>query len=81
MLEPEHWFDMALAYWDAYERHDDRWLFRRRRTRSWYRQEIAGRVTAQIEADGPSRGGRMPEAFPTFEAYWSRTSWKVPPSA
>ena len=84
LLEPEHWFDVALAYWDTYEYHDDRWVFRRRRTRSWYRQEIGhpehgiARVAGQIEAEGPSRGGRMPEAFPTFAPYWARDPAPLP---
>jgi hypothetical protein len=87
VLEPEHWFDMALAYWDTYERQEEHWVFRRRRVRTWYRQEIghpdhgSARVVAEAGAGGPTRGGRMPEAFPTWEAYWSRTSPKVPPSA
>lgn len=84
VLEPEHWFDMALAYWDTYERHDDRWVFRRRRVRTWYRQEIghpehgSQRVLGEAAAAGPMRGDRMPEAFPTFQAYWSRPPVPVP---
>ena len=86
VLEPEHWFDMAIAYWDDYERNDGRWLFRRRRTRVWYRQEIghpehgAERVPAGIDADGPSRGARMPEAFPTFSSFWAREPRPLPGS-
>jgi len=78
VLEPEHWFDQALAYWDTYERAGGDWLFRRRVLKSWYRQEIGhpehgpGRVASPPGADGPMRGVQMPEAFPTFEAFWSR---------
>jgi hypothetical protein len=78
VLEPEHWWDVALAYLDTYERVGGEWRFRRRRVRSWYRQEVGHpgpgteRVAAAIEATGPQRGGRMPEAFPTFEAFWAR---------
>lgn len=78
VLEPEHWFDMALAYFDTYERVDDAWRFRRRRVRSWYRQEIghpeqgSARVTATPMASGPQRGASMPHAFPTFDEFWSR---------
>jgi hypothetical protein len=73
VLEPEHWFDEALAYWDTYERVDRRWLFRRRQVRSWYRQEHGSeRVVSQSTASGPKRGTQMPEAFETFEAFWSR---------
>jgi ketosteroid isomerase-like protein len=77
VLDPEHWFDQALAYWDTYERQDDRWLFRRRRVRLWYRQRFGHpdhgpeRVTATAGASGPSRGPQMPEAFTTFETFWS----------
>ncbi len=78
VLEPEHWFDMALAYFDTYERVDDAWRFRRRRVRSWYRQEIghpergSERVTATPMESGPQRGASMPHAFPTFDAFWTR---------
>ena len=76
VLEPEHWFDEALAYFDSYERVDGEWLFRRRRLRSWYRQHHGHpdhgpeRIVPTIEATGPKRGARMPEAFPTFEGFW-----------
>ena len=77
VLEPEHWFDMALAYWDTYERFDGRWIFRRRRLRSWYTQYVGhpehgtARVRYEAGASGPQRGQQMPEAFETFEAFWS----------
>jgi hypothetical protein len=29
VLEPDHWFDQALAYWDTYEHIGDDWYFRR----------------------------------------------------
>ena len=77
VLEPEHWFDEALAYWDVYERVGDDWLFRRRRLRSWYRQHFGHpdhgteRHVSSGEVAGPKRGPQMPEAFPTFDAFWS----------
>jgi hypothetical protein len=77
LLDPEHWFDEALAYFDTYERVESEWLFRRRRLRSWYRQDVGHpdhgteRIVPAIEASGPKRGVRMPEAFPTFEAFWA----------
>ena len=76
VLEPEHWFDEALAYFDTYQRISGDWFFRRRRVRSWYRQHYGHpengneRIVPAIEASGPKRGARMPEAFPTFEAFW-----------
>jgi hypothetical protein len=78
VLEPEHWFDVALAYFDTYERVWDGWRFRRRRVRSWYRQEVghpehgSERVASTATASGPQRGGSMPGAFPTFDAFWAR---------
>jgi hypothetical protein len=77
VLEPEHWFDEAFAYWDTYARVGDDWFFRRRRVRSWYRQHFGHpelgteRVLASAEPSGPKRGARMPEAFPTFDEFWS----------
>src|SRR5262245_38254071 len=38
VLEPEHWFDEALAYFDSYERAEDAWYLRPRRAGSLYRQ-------------------------------------------
>ena len=78
VLDPEHWWDEVLAYWDTYERTEDGWRFRRRRVRSWYRQEIGhpdhhgDRVVATAADQGPKRGTMMPEAFPTFADFWAR---------
>ena len=83
-LDPDHWFDQALAYWDTYERLVDEWLFRRRLLKSWYRQEIghpergSGRVVSEPTVEGSMRGAQMPEAFPTFDAFWSRAPGPLP---
>jgi hypothetical protein len=85
VLEPEHWYDYALAYWDTYERVGDEWLFRRRSLKSWYRQDIghpehAGeRVVSDPAAGGSMRGTQMPDAFATFGAFWSRAPRSNPP--
>jgi hypothetical protein len=79
VVEPEHWFDDAVAYFDTYERAGRAWLFRRRRVRSWYRQYFGHpehgteRIAATPAESGPQRGGSMPDAFPTFDAFWSET--------
>jgi len=80
VLEPEHWFDLSMVYFDTYERHDDRWYFRRRNAKFWYQQEFGHPshgterilATAMASGPGPNRGSRMPEAFDTFESFWSR---------
>ena len=84
VLDPEHWFDLALAYWDTYERVEGRWYFRRRQLKSWYRQEFGypehgtDRVLSDRGESGPMRGERMPEAFATFESFWQRSPAPVP---
>jgi hypothetical protein len=84
MLEPEHWFDLALTYWDTYERHGDHWCFRRRQVKSWYRQEFGhpehgtSREVAAPGERGPTRGSGMPEAFGTFEPFWARPPAPIP---
>ena len=82
--DPDHWYDKALAYWDVYERVGDDWLFRRRHLKSWYRQEFGHplhgteRMEAQPGTEGATRGSRMPEAFPTFDAFWSWPPRPIP---
>lgn len=78
LVEPDRWFDEALAYWDTYERFGGEWRFRRRRLRSWYRdhrddpEHGDARLEAAVGTSGPTRGGRMPEEFATFEPFWAR---------
>jgi hypothetical protein len=85
VLDPEYWFDHALAYWDTYERVADTWLFRRRKLTSWYRQEFghpehgSERVISEAQDSGPMRGSQVPHAFPTFDAFWSRPPRPLPP--
>ena len=75
VLDPEHWFDLALAYWDSYERVGTDWVFRRRQPKSWYRQEFgypehsSERVVSA--RSGSMRGPQMPAAFATFDGFWS----------
>lgn len=84
VLDPEHWFDQALAYWDSYERAGDEWLFRRRELKSWYRQEFGHpehgthRVLSASAEAGPMRGSQMPDALPTFASFWSRPPRPLP---
>jgi hypothetical protein len=84
VLEPDHWYDHALAYWDTYECVAGAWLFRRRRLTSWYRQEIGHpehgieRVVSDPADRGSMRGAQMPDAFPTFAPFWSRAPRPAP---
>ena len=84
VIEPEHWFDHALAYWDEYERVADQWRFRRRSLKSWYRQEFGHpehgteRVVSASANEGAMRGAQMPDAFPTFDEFWARSPRPLP---
>ncbi len=83
VLEPEHWHDHAIAYWDSYERHGERWYFRRRKVSGWYRQWFGHdeHGTERVVARPGGRGtldGSMPEAFETFEAFWARRAGAMP---
>src|SRR5262245_46099413 len=84
VLDPEHWFDHALAYWDTYERVGGEWLFRRRSLKSWYRQEIGHpehenvRVVSDPATAGSMRGPQMPETFASFDEFWSRPARPLP---
>jgi hypothetical protein len=87
VLEPEHWFDQALAYWDAYERIDGQWCFRTRTVRAWYRQAfghpVHGAERVVLDAGTVGTGGniQMPEAFPTFGTFWNRNARSIPDAA
>jgi hypothetical protein len=84
VLDPEHWFDQALAYWDTYERVNGDWFFRRRRLKSWYRQQVghpehdSRRFVVESGSEGAGRGTQLPEAFPTFDEFWSRPPHPLP---
>ncbi len=87
VLEPEHWYDMALAYWDTYELVGGAWYFRSRSVKSWYRQEFGHpehgteRDTLVVPRSAAMRGPRMPEAFPTFEPFWAGPPIPIPGEA
>lgn len=84
VVDPDHWFDVALAYWDTYEQVAGRWLFVRRRVKSWYRQDVGhparstDRRAPEVATSGPTRGHQMPEAFETFDDFWARAPRQRP---
>jgi ketosteroid isomerase-like protein len=74
--EPEHWFDMALAYWDQYELEDDgRWRITRRDLKAWYTQwwghpdHGVERETAEPTVEGARKGQQMPDSFATWTSF------------
>ena len=73
VLEPEYWWDVALVYFDSYERRGDGWLFGDRRLARWYLQDI-GHPDRGLERQvpGPDETGvRMPDEFSTVARFWA----------
>jgi hypothetical protein len=83
-LDPDHWSDLAFAYFDRYVRRDGRWGFESRTVRSWYRQAFghpdigAERRPAGADQGGPLPGTQLPEAFATWHEFWARDPFPRP---
>jgi hypothetical protein len=70
--EPDHWFDIAFAYWDTYERVGDvGWRFRDRQPKAWYRHPWGhpDEPNDRQELGGREPGAAMPDAFPTWAQF------------
>jgi len=73
------WQIGMLQYWDTYRRVDTAWYFERRRFHRWYQVDALERPRPGAgvnEGDDPITTARLPEAFPTWQAFWH-----APPSA
>lgn len=71
------WYVMAILYSDTFERRDGSWYFLRRRERHWYTTDAESRPSGPtfqgwpgLELPGPT----LPQDFPTWSDYWSRSS-------
>jgi len=67
------WHVGKLQYWDDYQRIDGEWCFARRRFKRWYLVDALERPAyAAGVNDGrdPLPAGLLPDAFPTWEAFW-----------
>jgi ketosteroid isomerase-like protein len=72
--EGERWVEQAIAYLDAYERRDGRWLFVRRDHQLFYGVEAAERPFAQEPARWPASStgvGTLPAAWRSWGAFWA----------
>jgi ketosteroid isomerase-like protein len=70
------WIEQAIRYDDDYERHDDRWLFVRRRHRLWYGVERASNPLDQPPAHWPVNQvgrGTVPDDTASWTAFWRET--------
>jgi hypothetical protein len=68
------WVMMTMMYWDAYERVDSRWYFRRRLPLYWYASDLNAPPLGANKMRWPGREpypGGFPDFFPTWERFWS----------
>lgn len=68
------WVVQDMQYWDAYERREGRWYFRRRKPMSWYASDILARPTGAEKLrwpDRPRAQTELPGAFASWDEFWS----------
>lgn len=72
------WIVGKIQYWDSYTREDDRWYFQRRKLMRWYAVDALDRpghgkdVTADQEGGRSLQVGQLPDAWPSWEKYWTK---------
>ena len=68
----DRWVVMAICYFDEYRRVEGEWLFARRKERHWYAADVNEHPQA-VGFDSWTAGPpNLPEAFPTWDGFWSR---------
>jgi hypothetical protein len=82
-LEPDHWADLAFVYFDVYVKRGGTWRIAARELKAWYRQLIGhpdhGMERRPLTSPhGPLDGVQLPEAFPTWAAFWDRDPAEKP---
>jgi len=69
----DRWIVMGICYFDEYRRVDGTWYFSRRKEEHWYAADVDAHPQRvgfdDWHTDGP--GPRLPEKFPTWDAFWS----------
>jgi hypothetical protein len=84
-IEPDHWADLAMVYFDTYVRRGGTWRFLARLPKSFYRQTFGHpergteRSLTTGDGAGPVRGTQLPEFFPAFNAFWEHEPPPKPP--
>lgn len=67
------WVIMTMMYWDAYERIDGRWLFRRRLPLYWYATDLNQPPVGAKKMrwpDQPPHDGAFHEFWPSWRRFW-----------
>ena len=81
----DEWVIMTMMYWDAYERIDGRWLFRRRLPLYWYATDLNQPPIGANKMRWPGREdyeGGYASFWPSWERFWSEgydPDCEVPP--
>ena len=68
------WVIMQMLYWDAYERIDGRWYFRRRMPCYWYATDLNKPPLGDMKMRWPGRepySGAWHEIFPSWREFWA----------
>ena len=72
------WIVGKIQYWDSYARQDGRWFFHRRKLMRWYAVDALDRpghgkdVTVDQEGGRALQVGQLPDAWPSWEKYWTK---------
>jgi len=66
----DRWVVVCMTLFDTYERRDGRWYFVRRRPETWYSADVLERPAGPDWGGSPERRPRLPQLFPTWEAFW-----------
>jgi len=69
------WQMGRIQYWDAYERVEGVWYFRRRKVHRWYIADALQRPSAGAGNEEIPMGDRpLPDAYPSWADYWARAA-------
>lgn len=69
----DEWVNMAICYFDTYERRDGNWFFVRRKERHWYAAEDGDRPHGPNFSNWPGQeipAPTLPADFPSWRVFW-----------
>jgi uncharacterized protein (TIGR02246 family) len=71
----DQWIVMAIIYFDRYVRREGRWYFERRREKHFYSTDVLERPAPPFQQweKWANRLPELPDAFPSWRAFWSGT--------
>lgn len=77
----DEWVIMQMMYWDAYERVDGRWYFRRRLPLYWYATDLNKPPIGDNKMRWPDRDpyeGGFHDIFPSWKEFWENGPGDAP---